>query len=407
MDAIGQPPPQPYLVDGRDVRLRRRAVSALALVAVAPVAGIRAMSPPPLRGDATLTPASRRTLRPGPDERSGVTRHRWGRHAEGGPAVDEHRRAAGRPRRRGVARRHPDGRLQRHHGRLSHPRRAAVPGGDGRRDVGRRGGARPSAALGVGADDLATIVVTHIHLDHAGGVGDLAAAFPRAEVVVHEAGARHLADPSRLMASAARVFGPVLDELFGRAAAHRRRTHPRAQRRRRRRPRRRAAARLVRLPRPRPPPRRTARLAHGRPLHRRRRRGVDAGDRRPAAGHAAARVRPRRRSRLARADARTCARSACCSATSVRSGDVGTTLDRSVEELRLWVELVPRREATASISTTPWPGYANGPPSAMPCGPFPSWTRRSRCSPAPRPTSPASGAGSMLSRRLEPVPGSA
>jgi glyoxylase-like metal-dependent hydrolase (beta-lactamase superfamily II) len=70
--------------------------------------------------------------------------------------------------------------------------------------------------LGVGADDLATIVVTHIHLDHAGGVGDLAAAFPRAEVVVHEAGARHLADPSRLMASAARVFGPVLDELFGR-----------------------------------------------------------------------------------------------------------------------------------------------------------------------------------------------
>jgi glyoxylase-like metal-dependent hydrolase (beta-lactamase superfamily II) len=70
-------------------------------------------------------------------------------------------------------------------------------------------------ALGVGPEDLATIVVTHIHLDHAGGVGDLAAAFPAAQVVVHEAGARHLADPSRLMASAARVFGPVLDELFG------------------------------------------------------------------------------------------------------------------------------------------------------------------------------------------------
>ena len=70
--------------------------------------------------------------------------------------------------------------------------------------------------LGVGPDDLATIVVTHIHLDHAGGVGDLAAAFPRAEVAVHEAGARHLADPSRLMNSAAQVFGDVLDELFGR-----------------------------------------------------------------------------------------------------------------------------------------------------------------------------------------------
>jgi glyoxylase-like metal-dependent hydrolase (beta-lactamase superfamily II) len=71
------------------------------------------------------------------------------------------------------------------------------------------------AGLGVGADDLATIVVTHIHLDHAGGVGDLAAAYPHAEVVVHEAGARHLADPSRLMRSARLVFGDVLDDVFG------------------------------------------------------------------------------------------------------------------------------------------------------------------------------------------------
>jgi glyoxylase-like metal-dependent hydrolase (beta-lactamase superfamily II) len=71
------------------------------------------------------------------------------------------------------------------------------------------------AGLGVGAEDLATIVVTHIHLDHAGGVGDLAAAFPHAEVVVHEAGARHLADPARLMRSARLVFGDVLDEVFG------------------------------------------------------------------------------------------------------------------------------------------------------------------------------------------------
>jgi len=71
------------------------------------------------------------------------------------------------------------------------------------------------ASLGVGADDLATIAVTHIHLDHAGGVGTLAAAFPNAQVVVHEAGARHLADPSRLMRSARMVFGDVLDDLFG------------------------------------------------------------------------------------------------------------------------------------------------------------------------------------------------
>ena len=59
-------------------------------------------------------------------------------------------------------------------------------------------------------------MVTHIHLDHAGGVGDVAAAFPRATVYVHEKGARHLADPSRLVASAARVYGDLLDTLYGR-----------------------------------------------------------------------------------------------------------------------------------------------------------------------------------------------
>jgi glyoxylase-like metal-dependent hydrolase (beta-lactamase superfamily II) len=71
------------------------------------------------------------------------------------------------------------------------------------------------ASLGVGPADLATVVVTHIHLDHAGGTGDIARMFPAAEVVVHELGARHLADPSRLMASARMVFGDELDALFG------------------------------------------------------------------------------------------------------------------------------------------------------------------------------------------------
>jgi len=69
--------------------------------------------------------------------------------------------------------------------------------------------------LGVGASDLATVVVTHIHLDHAGGVGDIAAMYPGAEVVVHEKGARHLASPERLMRSARMIYGDALDTLFG------------------------------------------------------------------------------------------------------------------------------------------------------------------------------------------------
>jgi glyoxylase-like metal-dependent hydrolase (beta-lactamase superfamily II) len=71
------------------------------------------------------------------------------------------------------------------------------------------------AALGVGPRDLSTVVVTHIHLDHAGGAGDIAQMFPAARVVVHTRGARHLADPSRLMASARTVYGDDLDRLFG------------------------------------------------------------------------------------------------------------------------------------------------------------------------------------------------
>jgi glyoxylase-like metal-dependent hydrolase (beta-lactamase superfamily II) len=71
-------------------------------------------------------------------------------------------------------------------------------------------------AHGVGANDLAGVAVTHIHLDHAGGVGDVARAFPNATVYVHEKGARHLADPSRLVNSAAMVYGPLLDTLYGR-----------------------------------------------------------------------------------------------------------------------------------------------------------------------------------------------
>jgi glyoxylase-like metal-dependent hydrolase (beta-lactamase superfamily II) len=72
-------------------------------------------------------------------------------------------------------------------------------------------------SLGLSASDLAHIVLTHIHLDHAGGAGTLAARFPRATIWVHERGARHLADPRRLVESAAQVYGgrEALDRLFG------------------------------------------------------------------------------------------------------------------------------------------------------------------------------------------------
>lgn len=72
------------------------------------------------------------------------------------------------------------------------------------------------AQIGVGPAELAGVAVTHIHLDHAGGVGNVARAFPSATVYVHEKGARHLADPTRLIDSAARVYGPLLDSLYGR-----------------------------------------------------------------------------------------------------------------------------------------------------------------------------------------------
>ena len=69
--------------------------------------------------------------------------------------------------------------------------------------------------LGLDAADLAWLVVSHVHLDHAGGAGDLLAAFPSAKVVVSEVGARHLVDPERLNASSRRVYGDLMDTVYG------------------------------------------------------------------------------------------------------------------------------------------------------------------------------------------------
>ncbi len=82
----------------------------------------------------------------------------------------------------------------------------------------QRDAGRVIAALqrrGVGPEDLAWIVLSHIHLDHGGGVGELAAHFPRAQVVCHPRGLRHLASPERLVEAASRVYGERMDSLYG------------------------------------------------------------------------------------------------------------------------------------------------------------------------------------------------
>ena len=70
-------------------------------------------------------------------------------------------------------------------------------------------------SLGLGPADVEHLLVTHIHLDHAGGAGELAR-LTGAQVYVHQVGAPHLVDPSRLMASAERVYGDELHHLWGR-----------------------------------------------------------------------------------------------------------------------------------------------------------------------------------------------
>lgn len=70
-------------------------------------------------------------------------------------------------------------------------------------------------AAGFDPADLRRVVLTHVHLDHAGGAGSLLRHAPRARVYVHPAGVPHLLDPARLVRSARRVFGDAMDTLWG------------------------------------------------------------------------------------------------------------------------------------------------------------------------------------------------
>jgi len=96
----------------------------------------------------------------------------------------------------------------------SHGHRAIVDPGPGstldtlRKELG---------AQGVSVNDLEAVLLTHIHLDHAGSSGALVRENPRLTVYVHKLGAPHMIDPSKLLASAARLWPDNLEQLFGEA----------------------------------------------------------------------------------------------------------------------------------------------------------------------------------------------
>ena len=83
------------------------------------------------------------------------------------------------------------------------------------------------ARAGVAPREVRRVFVTHIHLDHAGGMGALAEELPSADFYAHELGVPHLIDPTRLVASARRAWGPAMDALWGAVVpAPERRVHP-------------------------------------------------------------------------------------------------------------------------------------------------------------------------------------
>ena len=63
--------------------------------------------------------------------------------------------------------------------------------------------------------DVRTLLLTHIHLDHAGACGTIVERVPGVKVYVHERGAPHMIDPAKLLASATRLYGDQMDALWG------------------------------------------------------------------------------------------------------------------------------------------------------------------------------------------------
>jgi glyoxylase-like metal-dependent hydrolase (beta-lactamase superfamily II) len=74
---------------------------------------------------------------------------------------------------------------------------------------------RAVAATGARHEDVTQLAATHIHLDHAGAAGSLLRRLPDARLFVHPVGAPHMIDPSKLLASATRIYGDRMDQLWG------------------------------------------------------------------------------------------------------------------------------------------------------------------------------------------------
>ncbi len=71
------------------------------------------------------------------------------------------------------------------------------------------------AGLAGGFQNVHGLLLTHIHLDHAGATGSLVAKYPHLKVYVHEIGARHMIRPDRLLASARRIYGDRMEATWG------------------------------------------------------------------------------------------------------------------------------------------------------------------------------------------------